>query len=401
MRTFIGASTVLFACVTGVVSAYECPDGTVVSGYECPIPAQFTTCITSRPYWTCTLASLPQGYVYGVYSPIRVLAEGVTIQGASTQPTLQTLQRKSAAVQAWLEPYAMMGVEAPNVTIRDIALDGNRWNLNDNCGVDNLPILKLISSGTTVLDGVYVMYSRGSGVWAEQSVNMYSSLVIYSHQTGVHFKAPNNVAYNNVINLSGTAGLTVWGGNTTVAYNQLTMNRYEMPDGVGGGQLTIWQGANSVNAHDNTIDGMSWYTTPGQSVNGCPEPQERQYSAGIEVDTAYNVTLTNNEVKRHAGQGIAVQLGSGGVLISSSYSYIENNVNPFGLANNGIFVNSGVYGVTFGHINSSNNTGYGILYSSEYPFTATDDACLVGNTLGPYSVNGFPATYPRATSVCP
>ncbi len=246
------------------------------------------------------------------------------------------------------------------------------------------------------------------------SATLTSSGVYYARSTGAWILNSGTVAFTS-FDHSGTAGLNLGGtGTKSVRNSTFYRNRYEMPDGSGGGQVYIGPYATNATVEDNTIDGADWQT--GYSnINNCYPPQwpntVPQAVYGIEVETgSVNNYLYSNDVKRNTGAGININSASGltisGYLLSQcGYCYpryVHDNTGynpPFGNATDGIWFVGASQGISLNGILSRYNTGHSV---SVWPGTGgygwLGNHCL----LPTYTTSmAFVYPYPLSTTTCP
>jgi len=213
--------------------------------------------------------------------------------------------------------------------------------------------------------------------------------------TAAYISGAGSKANWNTISYAGTAGLTLDGTGQTAEYNTLTQNRYEISDGVGGGQLTVWPsvftGGPSTTATiaANAINGQLWSRPAGTGPNpstGCPavpDPKNQyvaQAPSGMELN-GYGHSFYNNEVEQNTGGGMSLNLGdpTGQILFSgnphdssdTTVRYVENNgyhgIDLHGPPRGGCppgdtgCISNNVEGVTLDALLVRNNAGCGVV----------------------------------------
>jgi hypothetical protein len=229
-----------------------------------------------------------------------------------------------------------------------------------------------------------------------------------TRSTAVYLTDSYTKAELNAIQNAGTAGISLEGTNQVAYYNQLTHNRFEISDGIGGGQLTIWRGfirhqlaPASALVTSNTIDGQNWVRPAGDGLEpstGCeyvpsiyPDCEtcqptahwDQQPPSGVESN-GYGHAFYDNEIVNNTGGGMAFNLDTpqtptGRITIgglnptspSDTLRYIEANGyngvtfrydDKAGLVN-GVDRGS-VDGVTLDAIFTRKNAGYGVAFNN-------------------------------------
>jgi len=197
----------------------------------------------------------------------------------------------------------------------------------------NAPDQELLLAGTdsTV---VWSNFSQGFGSEsAAQTATRRTAVWLYGNSTGAYF---NNIAF------AGNAGvhLDASGTQQYIYGNLLQQNRYEMPDGIEGGQIYIDESATYASVAGNVINGNYWYTEPGGTIpgTGCPVPSSEdslQTPGGTET-YGYGHRFYNNEIEQHTGWGMGFSgsAPTGSITISSTNPwdssdaprYIEDNL---------------------------------------------------------------------------
>ena len=226
-----------------------------------------------------------------------------------------------------------MNENLTNVVIQDLTFDGNRSVVQSEIGnsvfcqpsfTQNQWIdLNLSNYETSIVTVQYVDFINAPSAGAEidgtyNLSNSTASTISYSNwaaggpstagrATGVFLVGDYTGAYYNTIEYQGTAAINSYQGSGQYIYgNTAVENRYEMSDGVGGGQ--IFTGSTSDTAvAANWIDGKN-YVTNGSTINGCPTVVG-QSPTGLEVYGSYQA-FYDNQVQNHYGIGIEMYAGS-------------------------------------------------------------------------------------------
>lgn len=317
------------------------------------------------PNSSCTLdPGSYSGSMLSAYVPITI-ASGVTANGGGTSPYSTTLQRPSNWTGNMF--YVASG---SSVTITNLLFDGNRYsfpNAQTGCGTSSTsPCGPLGGFGCTVtnwnstidvnvdgyafIDNVAFWNSPGYSLYINLG-NVYYASVYYSRSTGAWLHGGGTVD-NGAFQYNGTTGLRVSGtAGANVYYNNFFQNRYEMPDGSGGGQLYIDYSAANITVGLNTIDGNNWQTTTS-NINGCYPPTSAQGVAGIEVEPyATAISMQANDISNNTGNGISVHSANVEISGYSTYPnnprYIHNNTgSPSGYTAEGVKLYHTSYGAS-------------------------------------------------------
>jgi hypothetical protein len=261
------------------------------------LPSSFLTCIATQSTQTvnCPLTA-------GLYAVTQTLevASNVNIYGVVDSPSAVVLQREFSPTLG-----AMIAAEtgSTGVALQWITIDGNRYANGYNCLNPNSAVIDvdfssmagngvvqyvdfIRSAGTALYIGgssTTVSYSyfgygysgNGLSVSAQQSAARSTNIAIgNSYAIAVNGEpstwADNSGAWFNTVQYAGTAGVAVqYSQNSYVVGNYLFQNRYEMADGVIGGQLFVADQTTSNLVADNTVDGNEWTTGSGTTVNDC------------------------------------------------------------------------------------------------------------------------------------
>jgi len=416
---------------------------------------------------TCQLApnlyqSDPSYPAYSISDTLTIGRSGITIIGLITSgPADVTLRRTNALMKSIM---AAASTSITDVTITELTFDGNRYAFGTggaglSCLLDQLVYRDLSladmstwphpSGGTFIVQSVdfinapdtalvmagnsTVSYSNfgqgGAGVLgANGSAQSESGPQTATRFTAVYLDGSYPAgAWSNNISYAGTAGITLSGTNQTAYGNQLFGNRYEVSDGSGGGQLTLWNNASYSSVAANTIDGNSqWppayiYQTQGYTfATGCPItplPPNRQTNGGVEA-SGIGIRFYNNEITATSGSGMAIGVDAPTqeVTVSSSNPWNSNDTPRFieAAADDGIVVVGGliaqpapnppaeqhVQGITFDNIRVRNNAGYGVslYYAQDYSDSSGSFTGFVnGSCMNTNAVNN-PSPY-KAQSV--
>jgi hypothetical protein len=215
-------------------------------------------------------------------------------------------------------------------------------------------------------------------------------------------------AYYNDIQYAGTAGMSLDGYGQIAYGNLLFNNRYELSDGSGGGQLTLWQGPYGTAAYGsiagNVINGNNWLLTNGWAYTAtlCPLVQTQPQSVGGVEANGVGHRFYNNEVYENSGGGMIFDLSAiaqGPITISSTnpwYSsdtprYIESNgyggVTLYGQPNEA----SNIQGITLDDVLVSSNAVYGVLFQNVQNNGSyngfINGSCMTGNVLNGNAAN--------------
>jgi len=361
------------------------------------------------------------------------IANGVTAAGAGTNEYATSLQLPSAYSGKFL--YVASGT---SVTIQNLTIDGNRYsfpNAQTGCGprgsyacgnssgygctAANTGDAEIYADGQLNVNTVAFWNSPDLSVYMSNGTLYYAS-VYYARSTGawIYNGGSSSTVSNGYFEHNGTAGLRLSGsGGTNLFYTTFDYNRYEMPDGSGGGQLYIDYNAANNTVELNTINGENWSTTPNTTINNCNSPPiASQGVAGIEIEpSSSNNSIRANEVLNNTGDGISVH-GVSSLTISGYYPsypynarYIHNNTgSPDGYYSNGIlFAGGNSSNVTLDGILSRLNDGYAVDFTQYTTGTGwLNSHCLGSNyESSPYWTNnsndGLTNHTPSNTTTCP
>lgn len=303
-------------------------------------PGQLQNCIGSTgTARTCVLA---QGR-HPVNTPLRIQRSGITVMGWGG-PGDTTVYRNHANVVQIMVADANVS----DVTIKNLTFDGNRYGpgLGLNCLPGNAHFydLDLSSGGKFTVQWANFINAPG---WALIFKGYGSSVSLSNFGRGGHGYAPDgslrdlteqesatrstaiwiegsyNGAWYNAISHAGTAAINLHGSHQYAYGNLLYQNRYEISDGVGGGQLFLDRDSSAATVTGNVIDGNQWppyvqgQPPPGLAT-GCQLPNIAQFNAGVEA-YGWDHYFFNNEIERHTGSGmqLAGSNPTGRITISS------------------------------------------------------------------------------------
>jgi len=363
--------------------------------------------------WTTCVQTAGQICVLdaGLYNLDRQLdvANGVRISGNGVTPK-STLIRRTTAYNGTL---LYIGVNN-TVTIENIAFDGYR-DTNNLCPSYNLSSYEVHVAGFATIDRVAFSNSRGASLVMVHGI-LTNSLVEGSRSTGM-FLYGGTVSGTDFWE-NGTAALNLTGTSAkTVHASYFYLNRWEMPDWSGGGQIYIDFDSSNATVYNNTIDGAG-YVAGDSPHPACAVPIGQRVS-GIEVEPrSSSNSVYANEIIGHTESGIIANQVSG--LTLSGYDrvlcptsncggrYIHDNGKSGYVANGIHIINDG------GNLNPPSNVSSGIVLDSILSRYNTGIAVNVAApTLGPgwkgnhclhpsftTSLN-FTWVYPASTTTCP
>jgi hypothetical protein len=234
--------------------------------------------------------------------------------------------------------------------------------------------------------------------------------------TAIYLEGSYTAALYNRISYAGS-GITFdrdgnnVGTNQTAYGNTLTQNRYELPDGISGGQFAVYQFVTNAFVAANVMDGAGWPTADlwdnpdpitglptKQLATGCTMVSQTPLQVdGIEA-SGVGHGFFNNEITHYTGGGMAISDGdtvaTKDVTISSNNPSDPNDAPRFieYNASDGIVLfgpphpaPADTAGVTLDAVFVQNNAGFGV---SSY-FVENDDpnkyigfingSCISGN----------------------
>jgi hypothetical protein len=318
------------------------------------------TCVTISGS-TCPLDVPASGY-YLVDSTIEVSGNYVTISGSGTYPGSIMLRRSSPS------NYQIMHITGFYVYITNLTFDGNRGIFPNSsyqplhgpagaygCTPGNFPLLDVVTAAPTVFNSVWFLNAPGDGLSLLGPSMLLNSFVMYARSTGVRVYDSSTVASTTFL-YSGTAAINIQGFGALVQFNTLAMNRYEMSDGTGGGQLFLGESSADTLVMENSINGGMWRTTPGSTIGpyGCYAPSGGiERPAGVEAysrrpdDSVGNWYLPpqmagllghrfyNNDISFNTAAGLSLG-GTDGVVVNGddpncfgcTIKYIQRNGDP-------------------------------------------------------------------------
>lgn len=358
---------------------------------------------------TCELSAA--GSPYLVTTPLIIGRSGIVVTGSSLSSTV--LRRNSSSLAVILKASS---AAITNVTVSHLTLDGNRYGVGLSCLTTQLNIfdMDLALGGIFTVQWVDFVNAPDTALrLGGTSVGSSGSSVSFSNfgQSGTSsatrftamYLSQNAGAYYNAVAFAGTAGITLDGNSQVVYGNLLSRNRYELSDGHGGGQITLWHNADDARIGGNVINGDYWPPSASFSVaSGCSTPTSLEYNNGIEA-SGHGNAFYNNEVEQHTGAGMSLNLDSpnttGDVTISSANPWYSSDTPRYVEANQGGIVVLGpprtdglgnyfpvVTGVTLDDVLVRNNGQSGVyLYNTQnssgfYGFA--NGSCMSGNTSG-------------------
>jgi hypothetical protein len=248
---------------------------------------------------------------------------------------------------------AMIAVDpgTSNVTIGDVTLNGNRFAFSHNhdnpgrffpngCFPDNDSYIDVNihpAAGPNVhLVNVSLYNAPGTSLQLAAGASADGLYITSARSTGIHMYGNGDRVSGSAIERSGTAAITVHGAGAVVSGNALTLNRYEVSDGVPGGQLNLEPESSRATVTGNSIVGGNYSVYPGNIAlidpmtgmsYACPvvSRPDSLFPMGIVGLEGYgdSHTVANNYV---AGNG------NGGMLImgASPWSLLGNTVTQNG-----------------------------------------------------------------------
>jgi hypothetical protein len=360
-----------------------------------------------------TYCILAQGVPYPTDVPLTFTKSNYILTGSSNSPWATTIQRHNEQINNVVNASA--GVT--NVGIQNLTIDGNRFAFHFDqptywgCALNNGDAyanwdVDFGNASYAFLQNVEVINSPGSAVRIYTG-SVLNSTVFSARTTGIQggtngvLNGSLNDGYvvvaNSNLNFNGTAGVTMsgWGDITG---NQFLGNRYEQPDGVPGGQLTVWNSASKVEIDGNYLNGYKQITPATgiiQTVNGvsgqlsgysCPVTPDLGVDA-IEID-GHSTALKGNSIINH----IASSTGGGGtgiIMHQGILSYISALDPNTGLIRS---ISSNSYGI---HIQKNpdplTNIAIGVMNVTNNQVGILIDSGVTGSGFIPYTggcVNG-------------
>ncbi|MBS2017097.1 MAG: S-layer homology domain-containing protein [Deltaproteobacteria bacterium] len=363
---------------------YTCTDGKTYSAsvpeeasgrsvtFSCPVVAPPQPCVedaATTAFRTCLgrngsgpTCMLPSGS-HLVCSKIPIERTDIrTITGAQPGLAPSILVRGAAAASF------LVRADAPihDVTIERLVFDGNRYgrdlfgqDLGLNCLPANAPFydldfgdaaarvtaqwLEFINAPGTALvvggTGSTIQFSRfgqgAPGMAPERTATRSTALWLFGQGSSARY---------NAISYAGTAAITIAGDDASVIGNWLRGNRYEISDGSGGGQLTLYPSSRNAYVAGNVIDGLGWQPAASQTLpTGCTAPPEVQENGGIEAyGTGHG--FYNNRIVNHPSSAIGFGgIAPGGQLVFSS----DNPRDPSDAEERPRYIEDNAYGIDF------------------------------------------------------
>jgi hypothetical protein len=335
---------------------------------------------------------------------LQIGRSGITITGTmSAGPADTVIRRGDSTVQSIMT--ALGGVT--NVTVSYLTIDGNRYGAGlgctpgnayyydlvlDNGGIFTVQWMNFINGPGTALTlggignpatgqastvSLSTFGNGGYGYGPSLTYKLETAQESANRSTAIWLNGTYTGAYYNFIAFAGTAAINMSGANQAAYGNLLQSNRYEDPDGSGGGQL--YTDAQSTNGYvaGNVINGNFWPGVPVPALaTGCSWVAGNALNAGIEA-YGFGHGFFNNEIEQHTGAGIqlAGSNPTGLITISSANPsqagdtprYIESNeaggIGFLGPAT-GPGLIYGTQGVTLDDVLSRNNSNEQVYLSS-------------------------------------
>ncbi|MBZ5728805.1 MAG: hypothetical protein LAP87_27975 [Acidobacteriia bacterium] len=273
------------------------------------------------------------------------------------------------------------------------------------------------TAGSTVAMSNFGMGGWGIGAYGGTTEHNESPQESATRFTAVYIKGSYGGAYYNNIFNAGTAGITLEGSHQYAYGNLLGANRYEISDGVGGGQLTLYPDSSYASVVGNVINGNCWPSSLSQYLStratGCPAVPDQygrwiwQKPNGVDANGIGHV-FYNNEIEQHMSGGMEVNLASAAQITISSINlwypqdtlrYIEaNGYNGINLEGPPAY--PALQGVRLDSVFVRNNAGAGVrlvgVLDSDFPpgyLGFINGYCMTGNTSGPSTFSGAHPTY--------
>jgi hypothetical protein len=320
-----------------------------------PILAAFRDCIGPNGTGaTCQLApgtyEVPPPF-YDSYGQLRHYLEvgrsGITITGTMSGGPADTVVRRGS----WLATAGptpapatyIMKSSGPftGVTISYLTFDGNRYGAGLNCLPGNAEYydLDLGAGGAFTVQWVDFINAPGTALvlggnstvslsnFGQGGYGIGPSLVpgyespaqTATRSTAIWVGGSDNGAWYNAISYAGTAAITLDGPGQYAYGNLLYSNRYEISDGVQGGQIFVSPSSTWAAVAGNVIDGGDWPPPEPQLATGCAAPASPQFNAGVE-GYGFDHRFYNNEIVNNTGSGMqfAGSEPTGRITVSSA-----------------------------------------------------------------------------------
>lgn len=361
-------------------------------------------------------------------------AVGVTMSGSGTSNYSTVLQRPSGA-----GGYPLINITASSVAIYNLTIDGNRYsfpnaqtgcgsNQTEACGpagaygctgatgANNGQTYDIVTTVPATIDQVAMWNSAGVTPLYMSGGTIEFSSFYYGNSNGPWLTGAQFAdVHDNAMQYNGTAGIRFSGtAGANLQRTSFFENRYEMPDGAGGGQIYIDYGAQWVYIFNNTVDGNNWVAParPTQ-INGCYGPDTAQGVSGIEVEPASTKNkVYGNEVTRNTGSGISVHSATSlylsGYNSDGTYKYIHDNTGnapPFNRPTLGIEFLYTSYGsstgITLDRILSKNNSGDAVSFQFDSGASGpgwSGNHCLLSSYTTSWNLT---QPTPASTTTCP
>ncbi len=356
---------------------------------QVPVPSSFITCISSAGSGNCELAP----NIYTVPSELVVGRSNFTIRGTGATRSSTSLRRSVANL------YPILRVPSGySVAIENLEFDGYRAIFYGDCPPANLAVFDLQVEGSAAVSNVNFKSAPGHALQLKGG-QLVGSSITWARSTGAFIYGSASV-FSSDFSRCGTAAINIQGqGGVRVSGNLLWMNRYEMPDGQGGGQLFLELSPPSGYAiiDENTIDGNDWETGYAP-INGCAPPPTPQTVGGVE---AYGTghSFYNNSVARNTSVGLGFT-GVSNITVSGPNPYCPA-CSPKYVQLNGAF---GIWfhtllgqntNVTLNHVRSVSNGMDGVNLDGVTGTGFINNACLSAPFgYNPFWVTNSTLTYP-------
>ncbi len=362
---------------------------------QVPVPSSFITCISSAGSGNCELAP----NIYTVPSELVVGRSNFTIRGTGATRSSTSLRRSVANL------YPIIRVPAGySATIENLEFDGYRAIFYGDCPPDNLNVIDLKVDGSANILNVNFKSAPGASLELHNGQVVGSSFT-WSRSTGAFVYNAASV-FSSDFSLCGTAAMNIQppddpeyqGAGSRINGNLLWMNRYEMPDAQGGGQLYLEQGSKNAIVDENTIDGNNW-ATGNDPINGCAPPPTRQTVGGVEAYGAGH-SFYNNSVSRNTSVGLGFT-GVSNITVSGPNPYCPGCSLKYVALNesHGIWFHALLgqnTGVTLNRVRSVDNIGDGVNLDGVTGTGFINNACLSApSPYNPYYVTYSTLAYPH------
>jgi hypothetical protein len=303
----------------------------------------FIACVAG----TASSCSLDSG-VWDVSSTISIERSNVTLTTSGDA----TLRRASG----FHDPIiGHNGSAHTNIRLENIKFDGNRYAVTMSGGtlgcapvndalaeinftgvgqvaVANINVIRSVSH-SIIIEGSYSSVTTSDFGWSSNS-----DPTLGARNTAIILRGQGSVASYNRVAYSGGAGISLE-STLQVAYgNTLYKNRYEMTDGVGGGQIYINATVNATAVAANTIDGGYWhrdsvYDSSKTTVNTCTAVSghplsHSSYPHGIEGSGSQH-QYYNNHILQNLGFGMLIRKQESGYNSTPTTDTVISTENPW------------------------------------------------------------------------